>query len=97
MDLSRLIELCSLYTIDETEIFRKLPGLSVFRRDATSDIEASVYEPVICLILQGSKVISIGDRFIELVPGDALIVSHDLPVVSRITKASVREELVSFV
>ena len=93
MDLSRFIELCSLYTIDETEIFRKLPGLSVFRRDATSDIEASVYEPVICLILQGSKVISIGDRFIELVPGDALIVSHDLPVVSRITKANASEIL----
>jgi len=91
MDPSRLIELCSLYAIDETETSRKLPGLSVFRREATSDIESSVYEPVICLILQGSKVTSIGDRFIELVPGDALLVSHDLPVVSRITKASVRE------
>lgn len=41
-----------------------------------------------CLILQGSKITSIGDQSVELRPGDALLVSHDLPVVSRITKAS---------
>jgi AraC-like DNA-binding protein len=46
---------------------------------------------VICLILQGRKETSIGDQFADLGPGDALLVSHDLPVVSRITKASPQE------
>lgn len=91
MDLSRLIDLCNRYTIDKKEIFHDLPGLSVLRREAESDIEAVIYEPVVCLILRGSKVTSIGDQFVELKPGDALLVSHDLPVVSRITKASVKE------
>ena len=91
MDLSRLIDLCNRYIIDKTESFQDLPGLSILRREAESDIEAVIYEPVVCLILQGSKVTSIGDQFVELKPGDALLVSHDLPVVSRITKASVEE------
>ncbi len=91
MDLSRLIDLCNRYTIDNSEELMDLPCLSILRREAESDIEAVIYEPVVCLILQGSKVTSVGDQFVELKPGDALLVSHDLPVVSRITRASVEE------
>lgn len=91
MDLSRLIDMSIRYSNETAENFQQLPGLSIYRRDAISDIEGSIYKPVICLILQGSKVTSIGDQVVELRPGDALLVSHDLPVVSRITKASVRE------
>jgi AraC-like DNA-binding protein len=91
MDLSRLTELCRRYDADNAEAIQVLPGLSVLRREAESAIEAYVYEPVVCLILQGSKVTAIGDQRVELQPGDALLVSHDLPVVSRITRASVEE------
>ena len=56
-----------------------------------------VYEPVMCLILQGSKVTSIGDQTVELLPGDALLVSHDLPVVSRITRASRQEPYLALI
>ena len=85
MDLSRLVTLAERFCTEKPET---LPGLSVYRRTAVSDIEAVLYEPVICLILQGSKDTSIGDQTVRLVPGDALLVSHDLPVVSRITRAS---------
>lgn len=91
MDLSRLIALSNRFCAENRGETRDLPGLSVLRREAVSDIEAVVYEPVVCLILQGSKVISIGNQVVDLHPSDALLVSHDLPVVSRITKASVRE------
>lgn len=91
MDLSHLTDLCNRYSLDKPEAFQGLPGLSVLRRETESRIEAVIYEPVLCLILQGSKVTSIGDQFVELRPGDALLVSHDLPVVSRITRASVEE------
>jgi AraC-like DNA-binding protein len=91
MDLSHLTDLCKRYNFDKVEAFQGLPGLSIFRRETESDIEAFIYEPVVCLILQGSKVTSIGDQVVELKPGDALLVSHDLPVVSRITKASTEE------
>ncbi len=91
MELSHLIDLSNRYCVDAQGETRNLPGLTVLRREAESDIEALVYEPVVCLILQGSKVTSIGDQFVELRPGDALLVSHDLPVVSRITQASVEK------
>jgi AraC-like DNA-binding protein len=46
-----------------------------------------VYEPVLCLILRGRKQVSIGDQTLAIGPGDCLLVSHDLPVRSRITSA----------
>lgn len=65
-----------------------LPNLRVLKREATSTLEAIVYTPVICLILRGSKEIGIGAQSVSLRRGDALLVSHDLPVMSRITEAS---------
>lgn len=68
-----------------------LPGLTVLRREEVGEIEAVVYDPVICLILQGRKVTSIGTQQADVGPGDALLVSHHLPVRSRITRASPQE------
>lgn len=83
----RLIELSDQYA-RKSEESRTLRGITVFRRDRVSDIEAFIYEPVICLILRGAKVTTIGDQVADLKAGDALLVSHDLPVASRITRAS---------
>lgn len=91
MDLSPLIDLSLRHCAGMRGKDQHLPGLSVLRRGAPSDLEASIYDPVICLILQGSKVTSSGEQTVELGPGDALLVSHDLPVVSRITRASAQE------
>ncbi|MFK7996513.1 MAG: AraC family transcriptional regulator N-terminal domain-containing protein [Granulosicoccus sp.] len=88
MDLTHFINLATQYNTDDSGKFKDLPSLSIYCRDSVSEIEAVIYEPVVCLILQGSKVTSIGDQRVDLRPGDALLVSHDLPVVSRITKAS---------
>lgn len=97
MDLSHLTELSNRYYLDKQGKSQELIGLPVLCRSASSDIEAAVYEPVMCLILQGSKVTSIGDQVVELCPGDALLVSHDLPVVARITKASVQEPYLALI
>jgi AraC-like DNA-binding protein len=97
MDLSHLIALAIRYSAKTKDKSQRLPGLTVFQRSIPSDLEASIYEPVICLILQGSKVTSVGDQTVELAPGDALLVSHDLPVVSRITKASARKPYLALI
>ncbi|MGL4235305.1 AraC family transcriptional regulator [Tabrizicola sp.] len=97
MDLGPLIDLAplidsSLRHLNQSGIIgHGLPGLTVLRRETESEIEAVVYEPVVCLILQGRKVTWIGDQVADVGPGDALIVSHHLPVQSRITKASPQE------
>ena len=91
MEISRLINLSDYYCTEEAPLLKNLSGASMYKREVVSDIEASLYEPVICLILQGSKIVSIGEQSVEVHPGDALLVSHDLPVVSRVTKASIQE------
>jgi AraC-like DNA-binding protein len=64
-----------------------MDGLLLLRQSAPSSFEASLYEPVLCLILQGRKQVSIGEQTLSFGPGECLLVSHDLPVCSRITKA----------
>jgi AraC-like DNA-binding protein len=66
---------------------RLLDGLVVLRQDSPSALEVSLYEPVLCLILQGRKQVSVGEHTSSFGPGECLLVSHDLPVSSRITKA----------
>ena len=64
-----------------------MDGLLLFRQDSPSSFEASLYEPVLCLILRGGKQVSIGEQTLSFGPGECLLVSHDLPVRSRITEA----------
>src|SRR4051812_45100929 len=61
--------------------------LLLYRQNTPSPIEVSVYEPVICLILQGRKQVTIGEQTLSFSPGECLLVTHDLPVTSRITRA----------
>ncbi len=64
-----------------------MDGLLLLRQNFPSSFEASLYEPVLCVILQGRKQVSIGEQTLAFGPGECLLVSHDLPVYSRITKA----------
>jgi AraC-like DNA-binding protein len=59
----------------------------LFRQEAPSPFEASLYDPVLCLILQGRKQVSIGEQTLSFGPGECLLVSHHLPVASKITVA----------
>ena len=63
-------------------------GTHLLRQHATTDLTATVYQPLLCLILQGAKQVGSSTRTLTVGAGQSLIVSHTLPVVSRITKAS---------
>lgn len=89
MHLKKLIELASRH-VDraqrgEQELARPVDGLLLLRRSLPSPLEATLYEPVICLILQGAKEVSLGEHTLAFGPGECLLVSHVLPVRSRIT------------
>jgi len=91
MHLEELIEQASRRVSaddnDHQQAAQPMDGLLLLRRDFPSSFEASLYEPVLCLILQGRKQVSIGERTLSFGPGECLLVSHDLPLRSRITKA----------
>ena len=89
MPFDKLQRLAIELAARETEQSGKiLPSAHVFQREEVTIFEAIVYNPVICLILQGRKEMNVGDRYVSLAEGDALLVSHDLPVTSKITEAS---------
>jgi AraC-like DNA-binding protein len=65
----------------------ELPRLSFVRHSSVTPLEATVYEPVLCLILRGRKRTLAGTLSVDFGPGESLIVSHVVPVVSAITEA----------
>jgi AraC-like DNA-binding protein len=64
-----------------------MPDALVLQSSNPTPLDATLYEPVVCLILQGAKEVLLGDTIFHLGPGDVLVVSHDVPVNSRITTA----------
>lgn len=64
-----------------------VPGLQLVRQHAASSSEPDVYRPVLCLILQGRKQVAFGERTLSFGAGECLLVTHDLPVWSSVTKA----------
>jgi AraC-like DNA-binding protein len=73
----------------ETIVPTCIPDLTLMRADRPTPIDHTCYEPVICLILQGSKELELGDRRVRADRGQSIIVSHDLPIRTRIVEASV--------
>jgi AraC-like DNA-binding protein len=64
-----------------------LPGLRVLGHPLRTQFEATLYEPVVCVVLRGRKETTFGERTFDVGAGACLLVSHDLPVVSRIVEA----------
>lgn len=72
---------------EEPQAVHPLPGLMLLRHHRCNAFQASLYEPVVCLIVQGQKETTLGSHRVVANVGDVLLISHDLPVVSRVTQA----------
>lgn len=80
------------------EPYRQLaPGLGLVRRVGTSTFEALVYEPLVCLIVQGQKQTIMGSRSALVSAGQCIVVSHAVPIVARVTRASAAAPYLSLV
>ncbi|MEO1199164.1 MAG: AraC family transcriptional regulator [Pseudomonadota bacterium] len=73
------------------------PGLGVLYDTQPTRLEAMIYDPVVCLVLQGAKETYIGDRCIRFGAGESLIVSHAMPVTAAVTEASAAAPYVAMV
>lgn len=83
-DLARLIERHWFVHGRETPI----PGLLITRAEEPTGIIRSVYRPSFCLVLQGAKMSMLGPTPYHYGEGQCLLASVDLPVTSRIVRAS---------
>jgi AraC-like DNA-binding protein len=71
----------------EPQLLMPLPGLYVLRQHVPSEFEAAVYDPMLCLILEGQKEMTFADRTYRLSAGECAMISHDLPIPSRVREA----------
>jgi AraC-like DNA-binding protein len=65
-----------------------IPGVAIVRATVPSGLVHAVSRPLVCLVLQGSKHVTMGADHFAFSAGDSLIITADVPTVSQITKAS---------
>jgi len=51
-------------------------------------VEATLYQPLLCVVLQGEKEVVAGKYRVRCAQGHMILVSHCIPVISQITRAS---------
>lgn len=84
---NQVIDALSPEMASDGDVVQPVPGLILLRHTLPTEKKATLYEPVVCLIVQGRKEATFGRTSLTLGPGESMVVSHDLPVVSRITSA----------
>lgn len=65
-----------------------IPGLWLIRADQPSMPLPTVYDPSLCIIVQGAKTVAIGERVLHYDPSRYLIASIDLALVGTVVSAS---------
>lgn len=73
-----------LYGIARTPI----AGMTTVRALSTGELEYSIQRPLICLVVQGTKQVTMGRQTLSFSAGDSMLITADVPTVSQITKAS---------
>ncbi len=63
-------------------------GLVILRETAPTMLQHAVSKPLVALVLQGRKRVTMGGRTFDFGAGDSLLITTDVPTVSRITTAS---------
>jgi len=66
-----------------------ISGLTTIRATAPSDLDYAISRPLACLVLQGTKHVTMGNRAFTFRAGDALLITADVPTVSRVSRASI--------
>jgi AraC-like DNA-binding protein len=81
----------------QTALAHSASGTHFLRHGIPTGQDATVYRPLLCLVLQGAKEVGTSSRNLRVGPGQSLVVSHALPVVSRITEAAANQPYVALV
>jgi hypothetical protein len=74
-----------------------IPGLSLVRATSPSGLVHAISQPLVCLVLQGSKRVTMGTQSFAFSAGESLLITADVPTVNQITRASVPAPYLSLV
>lgn len=96
MDIQKLTRFSNKFIqkyIGNAASIQPVERLLILSYTMPTNLEATLYEPVCCLILQGRKETVVGDRTVNFGAGESLIVSHETPVVSQVTSATLKSTI----
>ncbi len=66
-----------------------LRGLRLYFTDAPQPTSAQlIYQPMVCIMVAGEKVVTLGDKVFRYTPANYLITAVDLPVTGTVTNAN---------
>lgn len=74
----------------------QIPALDFYFSEIPTEFNAIIYEPSLCVILQGSKAVGFGDELYEYSPKEYLLSSTHVPAKVKILEASKEQPYVSF-
>lgn len=86
--LETLRESIARWTKDDDRLPSAVPALWLFRQDAPTELMSAVYEPSICMVVQGAKRVLLGNEEYVYNDHQYLITSVDLPTFVQVTEAS---------
>ena len=88
-----LLEVASRYADTHADADRvartPIPGLVILRETAATSLQYAISTPLVALVLQGSKRVSMGTRTFDFGAAESLLITADVPTVSQITSASI--------
>lgn len=75
----------------------EIPRLAIHKIDQPTELVPLIYDPSICLVLQGAKRTIIGDNVIDYGGGTSLVVAAELPALGQVVEATAAKPFLALV
>lgn len=83
-----LLQIIEKFTLEDGTHDTQVPGLRLIRTSELSEPVYSVYEPSLCIVAQGSKVVMLGQEVYHYDQSSYLTASAHLPITGQVMEAS---------
>ncbi len=87
-ELARLVAAIERHTPENGICLTSVQGLILARLVHPSAPSALMVDPSLCLVVQGAKEVFLADEVYRYEPGQAMLISVDLPISARVVKAT---------
>ncbi|RKS87526.1 AraC-like DNA-binding protein [Orbus hercynius] len=91
----QLKQLMLIYLTKTTDYTTPIDNLSLFRRDEAQPCSSCFYQPMVSIIVQGSKLSLIGSKQYSYQAGDCLLTAVDVPAINTMTDVSPQSPFLS--
>src|SRR6187549_4023477 len=91
LTMSPLVRAIGRFAQTDGDYDTAIPALTLHRRSTPTEPLHCIYNLGLGVVAQGDKQVLIGEQSIDYGPGQSMLTTIDLPVVSHVTRASARE------